>query len=229
MKKLFVIGYRLGGWHRLLLSLITINLALITAPQAHAQGNVNVTNPTTRPVPVNVVSGTAATAAGEAHIGQVGGHVARVSASFTRPADTTAYASGDLVANSTTAGSVAPMSFAISRATGKGGMVRRARLRKSGTSVTNASFRIHLYTLSPTLANGDNAAWSSNGVANYVGAIDVTVDKAFTDGAAGNGVPNTGSEINFTSDTYYAVVEARGAYTPVSGETFSVELEILQN
>jgi hypothetical protein len=33
------------------------------------------------------------------------GH-ALASASFTRPADTTAYASGDLVANSTTAGSV---------------------------------------------------------------------------------------------------------------------------
>ena len=34
-----------------------------------------------------------------------------VTATLTRPADTTAYASGDLVANSTTAGSVTPLTF----------------------------------------------------------------------------------------------------------------------
>ena len=35
------------------------------------------------------------------------------SQSFTRPGDTTPYASGDLVANSTTAGSVVPLTFTI--------------------------------------------------------------------------------------------------------------------
>ena len=54
-------------------------------------------------------------------------------ASFTRPADTTAYASGDLVANSTTAGSVIPMTFVI-RPENRGSMIRRARIKKSGTS-----------------------------------------------------------------------------------------------
>jgi hypothetical protein len=174
-------------------------------------------------------------AAGENHIGAVGGHTARVSASFTRPADTTAYASGDLVANNTVANSVTPMTFAISRATGMGGMIRRVRIRKSGTSITNASFRLHLYSVSPTqtggvgAGTGDNAAWSTSGAANYVGAFDVTVDKAFTDGAGGNGAPLVGSEINFTADTYYGLLEARGAYTPASGETIEVLLEVIQN
>lgn len=159
----------------------------------------------------------------------IGGFVARPSASFTRPADTTAYASGDLVANSTTAGSVSPMSFTISRNTGAGGMLRRARLRKTGTTTTNASFRLHFYSASPTVTNGDNGAWLSTQAANYVGSIDISVDKAFSDGAAGNGVPSVGSEINFTADTYYVLVEARAAYTPASGETFTVSLEIIQN
>ena len=108
-------------------------------------------------------------------------------------------------------------------------MIRRARLHKSGTSLTAASFRIHFYRTSPTVSNGDNGAWLSNNVANYVGAIDITCDKAFTDGASGNGVPNVGAELNFTSDTYYAVIEARGAYTPVTAVVFTVELEVLRN
>ena len=171
-----------------------------------------------------------ASAPTENHIGEVGGRTAKPSASFTRPADTTAYASGDLVANSVTAGSVVPMQFTASRATGKGGMIRRIRLRKSGTGVTNASFRLHLYSAAPsTIANGDNGAWSTSGVADYIGALDVTMDRAFTDGAAGNGLPITGGEINYVADTLFGLLEARGAYTPASGETFTVTLELLQN
>jgi hypothetical protein len=171
--------------------------------------------------------------AGESHIGEVGGKTALVAASvMTRPADATAYASGDLVANSTTAGSVAPLSFAIARVAAGSGMIRRARIKKSGTGVTNASFRLHLYAASPTPANGDNGAWSTDGAANYLGALDVTVDKAFTDGAVGNGAPVVGSEINFalaSGQTIYGLLEARGAYTPGNTETFVVTLEVIQN
>lgn len=170
--------------------------------------------------------------AGENFLGSVGGKAVVASANFTRPADTTAYASGDLVANSTTAGSVAPMSFTAARVAAGSGMIRRARLRKTGTGVTNASFRLHLYTASPTPANGDNAAWSTDKAANYLGAIDITVDKTFTDGSAGNGVPNTGAEINFaltSGQIIYGLLEARGAYTPGNAEVFTVSLEVIQN
>jgi len=174
----------------------------------------------------------AALGAGESHVGEVGGKSAIVEASFSRPADTTAYASGDLVANATIAGNVTPMPFVVGRTpngSGATGMIRRARIRKTGTSITNASFRLHLYKSSPTPSNGDNGAWLTNKAADYVGAIDITLDRAFTDGAAGNGTPLIGSEINFVSQTYYGLLEARGAYAPVSGETFTVDLEVLQN
>lgn len=149
-------------------------------------------------------------------------------AAFTRPADTTAYASGDLVANSTTAGSVVPLSFLLVNA-GSGGQsqIERARLLTSSTSVTNASFRLHLFETSPTSAVGDNAAFSCTN-ASYCGAMDIVVAQAFSDGAAGVGVPNIGTRIVVepTATTLYGLLEARAAYTPTSGGTFTVTLEL---
>lgn len=165
--------------------------------------------------------------------GQVGGFATLATASFTRPANTTPYDAGDLVANNTTAASVAPMTFTVARTAGGTGMIRRARIRKTGTGTTGASFRLHLYRTAPaTITNGDNGAWSTSGSADYIGAIDVTIDRAFTDGTAGNGVPLSGSEINFdlpSGTTIRGLLEARGAYTPISGEVFTVDLEVLQN
>lgn len=163
---------------------------------------------------------------------QAGGFIVTSSANFTRPADTNAYASGDLIANSTTAGSVAPMQFTVARVEGGTGMIRRVRIRKSGTGITNAVFRLHLYNTAPTPSNGDNGAWLTNQGANYVGAMDIVVNRAFTDGAAGNGVPVDGMEINFdlpSGTVLFGLLEARAAYTPANAEVFTVTLEVLQN
>lgn len=151
------------------------------------------------------------------------------SANFTRPADTTAYASGDLIANSTTAGSVVAMSFAgVCFGSAAPAQIRRVRVLTSSTSVTNAAFRLHLYkVLAITAANGDNAAWSTDNAANYIGFVDITVDKAFTDGAVGLSAQ---TEINCVPVTtlLYGLLEARGSYTPTSAEVFTVTLEIDQ-
>jgi hypothetical protein len=150
-------------------------------------------------------------------------------ASFIRPADVTAYASGDLVANSTVAASVRPLSFPVGFKR-RGGMIRRVKIRKSGTGVTNAAFRVHIYCPMPlTLSNGDNGAWTTNQSAAYAGSFDVTVGTVFTDGAVGIGISLAGSEVLFNEDMLYVLLEARGAYTPVSGETFSVDLEVVRN
>lgn len=151
-----------------------------------------------------------------------------LTANFTRPNDTTAYASGDLVANSTTAGSVTPLTYTSAASFFGQFYIRRARLKKSGTSVTNASFRVHFYGASPTCANGDNAAWSTT-ESTYYGAADVTVDQAFSNGAKGVGAPNSGTEIpvEFTQGSaFYCLIEARGSYTPAAQEVFTLELEL---
>lgn len=154
-----------------------------------------------------------------------------VSTVFTRPSDTTAYAVGDLVANSTTAGSVTPMSFAsITREAAGTATITRARLITSSTSTTNASFRVHLYTSAPTATNGDNGAWLTTRSGRFC-TLDVTVDAVFSDGAQGTGTPVAGSTCTFTlasGSTIRGLIEARAAYTPTSAGTFTVELEVLQ-
>ena len=154
-------------------------------------------------------------------------------ASFLRPANTTAYTAGDLVANSTTAGSVVPMALAVARIAGGSGQILRARLRKSGTGIVNARFRLHLFTAAPTVANGDNGALSMTGAAGYLGAVDVVVDRAFTDGAVGVGAPAAGPVIVFAtaadSANVHVLVEALADYTPVSGETIAVALDVVRD
>lgn len=160
------------------------------------------------------------------------GYVVILSANFTRPADTTAYASGDLVANNVTPGSVVPMTFAAARTTNTSGMIRRVRLKTSSTSVTNASFRVHFYRASPTVTNGDNGVWLSI-ESIYIGSCDVTVDKAFSDAASGIGLPLIGQELNFVpaagTQNIFALIEARAAYTPTSAEVFTLTIEVWQN
>lgn len=166
--------------------------------------------------------------AGELFV-HAGGYGYINSATFTRPANITAYAVGDLVANNTTAGSVTPMQVTVARKNGGSGRIIRARLMKSGTVLTNASFRVHLYKTAPTPSNGDNGVWLTNNAANYLGAFDLTVDRAFTDGSLGTGVPLTGPVLTFVTGAsvtvVYALIEARAAYTPISGEVFTLTLE----
>lgn len=152
-------------------------------------------------------------------------------ANFTRPADTTAYASGDTVANSTTAGSVTPLTLTAARVAAGTFMVHRLKLHKSGTSVTNAAFRVHLFKASPTSASGDNAAVSMTGVANYLGYVDVVVDQAFTDGAAGfSSLAMSDTIVALASgQSLYALLEARAAYTPISAEVMTLTAEITQD
>lgn len=153
-------------------------------------------------------------------------------ASFTRPGNTTAYASGQLVANSTTAAAVVPLAFTVG-GNAMPGMMRltRVRLFKSGTSATNAAFRAHVYGASPTVANGDGGVWSTSQAAAYLGAIDVPSLKAFTDGCSDIGASAAGSELMLrlaAGNVFYALLEARGAYTPIANEQFTLTLESLE-
>lgn len=158
---------------------------------------------------------------------------------ITRPADTTAYSSGDLIANSTTAGSVTPVACPVGRVNGGTGCIRRVRLSTSHTGLAGTeAFRVHFFKNDPTLssgiANGDNGAFSVNGVAAiHLGYVDITLDRVFRDGSKGIGTPAAGSEITFDCNTsttnIYALLECRGAYTPASGEVYSIAAEAFRD
>src|ERR1035437_6627566 len=56
-------------------------------------------------------------------------------ATFTRPANTTPYTDGQLIANSTNVGYVVPLSWSVARVVGGSVSLVRARLKKSSTSL----------------------------------------------------------------------------------------------
>ncbi len=153
-----------------------------------------------------------------------------VAASFTRPSDTTQYAVGDLVSTNTTAAACAAFKFdPVVEAAGNAVRIEAARIFKTGTSVTSAAFRLHLWRADPGApGNGDNGALSETG-AQYVGAIDVSVDRAWTDGAFGRGLPLTNTPMTCVpgagGKALFGFLEARGTYTPAGGEAFTVTLE----
>ena len=154
-----------------------------------------------------------------------------VSSTFNRPSGTLTYALGQMVANSGTATNVTPMEFSPVPLTSRNGSIRRARIFTSGTSISYAQFRLHLYQEQPTCANGDGGAWDTD-YSSYLGAFLITCDKVHTDGISGIGYPEVGSEINFeTSQFYniYGLLEARAAYDAASAETFFIYLEFTSN
>lgn len=153
-------------------------------------------------------------------------------ATITRPADLTAYAAGDLLANSTTAGSVTPFTFS-------GGAVpyrvQRFILRSSNDTVTNKSYSLYLFNVSPVVTNGDNGAFAVN-AASFAGLVGVFGSGAAVatgagsyqelypiDGAAtfANGwIPKT------LPGTFYGLIKVNAAYTPTSGETYDLAAEV---
>lgn len=154
--------------------------------------------------------------------------------SFNRPADTTPYAVGDLVANSTTAASVVPISWSNVSRSGSFYPVG-VILQKSGATATNASFRVHLYSAAPSVATtGDNGVYATvvSGNGNWLGSYDGTMVASHADGCSVTCTPTEGIIDAFVAGqnpTIYALIEARGAYTPASGETFTARLLVETN
>lgn len=161
-------------------------------------------------------------------------------ASFSRPANTTAYAQYDLVANSATAGSVVPLKFGISKLGYGTGRIVGARILKDDATATNADFIIHLFSTSPTASVGDNTQFNTSGVLgvssvdSYLGSIAVDM----TSGAVADAdalIESVAASVNLYFDleldadhgrVIYGLLEADQAYTPASGETFKVWLFI---
>jgi hypothetical protein len=160
------------------------------------------------------------------------------SASFIRPADTNAYTSGDLIANSTTAAAVIPMQFSLDQIIRRSGVIGYVRLYKSNPTVTNATFTLHLFTEAPTVTSGDNAALAVASARNHLGQIacdmstgglvaTADVRKRFQILFGTNpAVFAFNNEDKLAQKSLFGLLVAAAAYTPASAETFAVTLEI---
>lgn len=153
-----------------------------------------------------------------------------VSNSITRPADTTAYASGDLVANSTTAGSVTPFTFAaVAQQAGHRIRISKVGVLASQVLLANGSFRVHFFKELPTVTNGDNGALAlATKLTSWLGYADVALNLNGTGvGSFGWGEPPTPGYIAWqaSASALYALLEARAAYVPASAQTFQLYLQ----
>lgn len=164
-----------------------------------------------------------------------------VSHTITRPANATQYSARDVVANSTTAAVVATFSgCGIPRVTGDdsgSGLIRSATLIQDSYVATSPDFLLFLFTVSPTTQN-DNAklALTDADLNNCIGTIPFTtwVIGEDTSGATGNQIDYE-KDVNFVfkcaagdQDLYGIMIEL-STYTPVSGESFKIILNIEQD
>lgn len=157
-----------------------------------------------------------------------------VSASYTRPADTTAYTAGDVVANSTSAATVLTFSGAVKHAS-HGGFIRSASIVDSVAAATKPQLDLFLFNKAPVMQN-DNAAFAATDaeMLNCVGVITFDGPNKFVVGGANGLIPasflGTQNQQGFKcapGDTnLYGVLVARNAYTPTASEAFQVSLDI---
>jgi hypothetical protein len=155
-----------------------------------------------------------------------------VSASYTRPADTTAYGAGDVVANSTSAATVLTFSN-IARGPGLGGVIQHALLIDSAAQSTKPDLELWLFDTAPTMQN-DNAAWNPSDaeLEALIGRIDFALGSFKTAGANGaTQAANISVPFQCTAavQAIYGVLVVRNAYTPVSAEKFTIRLHALQD
>lgn len=171
------------------------------------------------------------------YAGNMGRFHAIVEASFTRPDDTTQYASGDGVTNSTSEPSAIVFED-CTRWFGTSAVLVGGCIIKSTTSTSNASFTLHLWNDVPPEIPNDNAAYSPTVLANFSNYVcALTVDKTSSVFTFGDGVGkqftlpsgSTPFAISATSRRLYGVLQASANYTPGALEQFKIKLYIEQN
>lgn len=140
----------------------------------------------------------------------------KVTSTFNRPADTTAYTANDAVADNTTAGSVTKQSAGISAGRG---VIRRVKVRKSDQTVATPTLRIWFWDATFTVGAGDNAAFTAP-LQDSIGFVDVAVTTAGSDDAVGW----SNCDIPFVAGTLFWLAQTLSAFTPANAETFTFEI-----
>jgi hypothetical protein len=173
------------------------------------------------------------------YIGQVGSNVITSSASFYRPADSTAYAANDVVNNSITSPMLMTFTNA-SRIAGGSGDIVKALLYTTGTTLT-ARMRLWLYPYVPNAMN-DNAQFNLSLTApdwrvGYIDfpalSIDGTASQVGKALVTAGYVPTTTLPLAYVcidgSTALYGMLETLDAFTPVTSTQFLLLLTMKAN
>lgn len=153
-----------------------------------------------------------------------------ITAEFTRPADTTAYAANDAVSNSTSAPTILTFSD-VARVAGGTLYIVKAELCTDQAACV-ASFRLHLFTTSVTPIN-DNAAltslWTTR--ASRVGYIDFPAVAQEGSGSTSAFALWTGQlqVVCGATANLFGLLQTKAAFTPASAQNFSIRLGVDRN
>lgn len=162
----------------------------------------------------------------------------KVMATLVRPDDTTQYAAGDVVANSTSAPT--PILFTnLTRSNSGSNTIYSAMLIDNSNPTTKGEFELWLFSAAPTMDN-DNAVFTPTEaeLATLVGIIDfptAVVGNAAADAAGnlvypGKSISGDDFELKIRAGTalktLYGVMVVRNAYTPIAEEEFTIVLTV---
>ena len=122
---------------------------------------------------------------------------------------------------------------------GRTGLIKTARLWKSGTGVTGDRFRLLLFQDTPSQDPDDNGAPTTSFIKEadagiYIGQIDFESAEVGADAIHYEGqdyVPSGGIPFQ-AQDRHgriFGILTALGAYNPASAEVFTVTLEIQES
>jgi hypothetical protein len=197
---------------------------------AAAPVRIDPTGTTTQPVSLATLPAT------ENYLGFVGGKLAGITANFTRPNDTTAYAAGDAVTDSTSSPTKITFSNCARIANGTG-RITGVHMVDSANQATKGVFELWVFDTSVTPDN-DNSAFTPTDTecGTLVGIVPLNVVYVgdATSGAGGNAVYYSGEidrPFTCTGSTrdLYGLMVVRNAYTPVAQEVFTFRLQIDQD
>jgi len=183
---------------------------------------VPLANPATAALPVAVEG---AIPAGANVIGKVGYRLVQVSASFTRPSDTTPYTTGDAVTNSTSAPLVFQLDLgALGAVNGQALEIRKLAVVSSVKGATLPLFNVFLANTTFTATNDNSALDIADAIQDADGswfACDVQFSTASNARASYVNVPSP--MMLAAADTkLYGTIQAANGYTPVSAEKFTI-------
>jgi hypothetical protein len=157
------------------------------------------------------------------------GSITNPPSSFSRPANTTPYATGNLIANSSATSAIVVPSFPI-LSSGGGVIIPRLRVITNASSGwNNVQLSINLWSAAPTYFSGDGLAYSvATGAASWLANFSVILTQ-LVDGAVGSGIltAGNGAAIKLRSGTIFYDIHILNSATPISTQTFSVVPELL--
>jgi len=145
--------------------------------------------------------------------------------SLTRPGNTTAYVSGELIGSNVTNTSLVVPSFTVPA---NAPVISALRLWTNATTGwAAATIVVTLWSTAPTYANGDGGAYVvATGAAGFLGQFSFSMNQ-YQDGAAGRAGMTAGPALVLPSSltTVYWDMEIFSTVTPISGQVFHLTAE----